>query len=167
MVYSCRSNIQYPYDESGLTLKDNFVFNNQIKTNGIYFTKLLKSKKYSIMFFFENGHCCCYACNNIETDCIDIDTRYISQIPQYWGVYTIVNNTIRIQRVSPNRGIFEKFRIYEETGLILNDTTIHMMYKKYPENTYYVIELNQRYQFMKLDSMPSSENVFMHRKTCK
>lgn len=168
MIHSCKSKIQYPYDEKGLTLKDKFVYDNQIKINGIYFSPLYASKKYSVMIFYENGYCCCYSCQDIETNCIDTNNfRYMSQTPQYWGVYTITDNTIKIQRVSPNRGIFEKFRIYEETGLILNDTTIHMMYKKYPENTHYVIELNQRYQFMKLDSIPSSENVLMKCKTCK
>jgi hypothetical protein len=91
----------------------------------------------------------------------------MSPVPQYWGVYIITNDTIRIQRVSPNRGIFEKFKIYEETARIINDTTIYLMYKKYSEEKTRQHQMNQIYRFMPLENMPSSQNILMECKKCK
>jgi hypothetical protein len=168
LLSSCRSKVQYPYDEKGLTYKDKLIFSKQIRLNGIYSTPYHDIRKYGIMIFYENGYCCCYSCRDIESDCIDTNNfRYMSPVPQYWGVYIITNDTIRIQRVSPNRGIFEKFKIYEETARIINDTTIFLMYKKYSEEKTRQHQLNQIYRFMPLENMPSSQNILMECKKCK
>lgn len=160
LLIGCRSqqNYKYKYDETEITYRNKLKYNGQINLKGFYYTKN-KQGGFGIYMFFKDGYVCNFGTLSLDSISIEIDR--IRHIPYFWGVYIIEDDNIMIQYVNSNAGIFEKFRIYEETGLVLNDTTIHMMYKKYPRDSYYVIERNKRYHFMKLDTMPSSENILM------
>jgi hypothetical protein len=165
MVLGCRlnSNFHYKYDENGLTYRNLLKYDGQILLNGLYYTRH-SNGGYGVYLFFNDGYVCSFSCQSLDSVCINID--WTRRVPYFWGVYIIENDTLKIQQVNSNAGIFEKFKIYEETARIINDTTIYLMYKKYSEEKTRQHQMNQIYRFMPLENMPSSQNILMECKKC-
>ena len=161
-MISCSAN-RFPYDSKGLTYKNTFVFNNQIKMDG-YFFQVYKEKTLFVEYFFENGYYCRFAeAYNKKFTCPEIDSPQ-RQIPYFWGVYVIDSGTIKIQRISADgRGRYGKFMVEELWAKIENEgNTIQYFRKKDIDKKISIMD--EVYKFHPCTNKPASTNILMQEK---
>lgn len=153
---------KFPYDSEGLTYRNKFVFNNQIKMDEIFYC-LLPNRNH--MYFFENGYV--FGCNFpnfdlIESKCYKIDD--MREIPYDWGVYIISNDTLKLQRIAAyGRGKYGKFMVEELWAKIeAEGTTLRYFQKRNIDGKISVMD--EVYKFYPCTNKPESTNILMQEK---
>ncbi len=157
---SCNiSGEKYPYDEDSLTYKNQFVFKNQFKMEGVYITEY--SDFFGVNYFWENGVFFQMGSeNSISVDeCFSFHEEN-RNIPYYWGYFIIEDNILKVQTYDPgslNR--YSEFKVEERWATIVNDSTIHFFKKITPWGEEKIMD--ETLNFHQCDNKPDSTNLLM------
>jgi len=152
-----------PFDKKALTYKNQFVFDNQFRMNGMYLTYFEKDKYWSLRYFFQNGSYFSVAIDESNSDysflkCWDIHQRE-REIPYYWGCFIVEDNILKIQTFdATSLNYSTKYRVKERWAEIVNDTTIHFFkeIRRGQER-----ELDETFHFRHCENKPDSTNILM------
>lgn len=155
---SCGEDI---YDKKALTYKNKFVFDNQIRMDGMYLTS--REYGYYLHYFFQNGSY--YAVGIDEPNYNFHECKNIHEgereIPYYWGYFIIEENILKVQTYEANRSnnYNFKFRIRERWAEIVSDSTLHFFKAIDPDRK--ERSLDETFHFRHCVNKPDSTNVLM------
>jgi hypothetical protein len=156
-TFTC-SKDKYPVDMNGFTYFRVGNYDNQFRIDGVY----LKSEDTtSVWGFYADGtFCSCLKPSHIKGKYIISD--WARTAPYCWGAYIVQNNIIKIQSFASNsREYNNKFQIGETHVNIINDTTIHVYKKIFPQKPKRDdINVNILLQFQPCNK-PDSMNILM------
>ena len=144
---------------------------NGVRHDGIYYQNYVNSSaendtsewnRTAIRIFFEDGTFVNFSQPRSkvklhENPCVSISQNEREFILS-WGIYDQTGDTLVIQKIHPQRGLFKKFD-KEELIATVNDNSVTFIEKRMPQNR--SLKMNENYSFAKCNSMPSSENVFI------
>lgn len=152
------------FDVNKLTYKGLFVYNDQLRVDGIYY--LDEGGYYNLIYLYRDG-----TCFRVSTDYVDFDpsTARCYRInqgtrdrPYYWGCYVIEGNVLKIQMFD---GIKKRreFTIEERWATIENDGTLHFFrWFRNRSTGPDEVALDETYRFQHCSNKPDSMNVLMN-----
>ena len=148
------------FDIKKLTYRGKFVFNNQLRIDGIYYM----SKKDAIIYLFQDGTCflgwLVPGKYNPSSGCYQIEPQE-REPPDYWGCYVIDDNILKIQTfdVKPMGGMYS---VEERWATIEDEETLHFFLSKRDRPTGpKEVVLDYTFHFKHCSDKPDSTNILM------
>lgn len=158
-LFSCAISEDFPYDRKALTYKNQFLFNNQLRMDGMYLMK----DQYGVYlhYFFQNGSYCAMGIDYDENDisCYQMNSRS-REIPYVWGYFIIEEGILKVQTYDPHSmDRYTKYKVMERWAEIVNDTTIHFFKGIGTDGK--SSDIDQTFHFKYCTNKPDSTNILM------
>jgi hypothetical protein len=151
----CSSCDAFIEEDDELTLPREDYTGNQLRLDGIYYHERFDSDitKYAL---YNNGILKSLGTSSKE----DIFTNFLDGSSRWeWGLFLIEDSTITIERLHVNSGGF--YEAYTRKGVILNDTTFHILESYRTNEEAERDEKNVIYHFAPFSPKPDSTNSFI------
>ena len=139
-------------------------FGSKINLSGYYY-RGIDEDRYVYNFFYNNGVILSSSLNNLATEnelndmLKSMDFSLLKELPYYWGVFLIDNNSILIEQwISGDGG---SYPILKSEGEILNDTTFVIQWKMNTQDNKEE-DVEELYKFMNFDMKPDSTNMWIN-----
>ncbi|GAB5465623.1 MAG: hypothetical protein Kapaf2KO_10590 [Candidatus Kapaibacteriales bacterium] len=153
---------EFPFDESGLTYKGKFVYDNQFLINGMYIEKPISEPNAQVSYFFSNGsYYSAYTENFKESDFCHNIPDGSGDVPYLWGFYIIEGDLIKIQLLDPGSRVrYSEFKVMERWGTIINDSTIQFFKEITTDNK--EKDYRKIFSFRECVNKPDSNNILLN-----
>ena len=151
---------EIPFDKKALTYKNQFVFDNQFRMDGMYLRDRGENG-YRILYFFQDGYY--YADgtldNIIGTTCFQIYPS-ARDVPYAWGCFIVEDSILKVQTFGTVRyQPFREYKVIERWAEIVNDTTLHFF--KTIDHKGKESGLDETFHFRHCENKPDSTNILM------
>ena len=159
-MFSCAICEDYPYDKKALTYKNKFVFDNQFRMDGYYLMKT-DYGGHTARYFFQDGfyHGVGIDSSEIGIECFQIPSK-VRNWPYVWGCFIIEDGILKVQTYDPgSMNRYTKYKVIEQWGEIVNDTTIHFF--KCIDTEGKSSQLDKTFHFHHCENKPDSTNILM------
>jgi len=162
MLFSC-CNVLFP-DET-LTIQRRDYTGNELRTDGYYY-RFGQQNNTIVYFLYRNGVILSVGHYYPSQDLDFVEKEILQEkgsnykSKDHWGVFVVNGNTIQYEKWIGSSSSSPKAYLYNCTGKILNDTTIHFT-ESYNSETNKINAIDEIWHFKKFASKPDSTNIFI------
>ena len=158
-LISC-CNVLFP--DENLTIKRRDYTGNELRTDGYFYYFQESTNLIYVRFLYRNAIILSVG-GYAPPDLGDVEKRIINPImnsKDHWGVFVVDGNTIKYEKWIGSSSSSPKAYLYNCTGKILNDTTIHFT-ESFNSETNKTNTINEVWHFKQFFPKPDSTNVYI------
>jgi hypothetical protein len=159
MLISC-CNVLFP--DENLTIKRRDYTGNELRTDGYFYFFQESTNLIYVRFLYRNGIILSVG-GYSPPDLEEVEKRILNPImnsKDHWGVFVVDGNTIKYEKWIGSSSSSPKAYLYNCTGNILNDTTIHFT-ESYNSESNKTNTINEVWHFRRFSPKPDSTNVYI------